>query len=283
MTSASAPNAPVVKLPALATDCHHHIFDARYPAAPNATLRPADALVADYRALQRRIGSSRNVIVQPSTYGVDNRLLVESIAAFGLVHCRGVAVVNTSVSDAELKHLHQAGVRGIRFNLAPPGATTLDMVRPLAARIAPMGWHIQLNAPVAALLEARAVWHDLPVPLVFDHLGRVPQPGAVQHPVFAMVRELLRLGKAYVKLSGFYNESKVGPPSYADSVLLASLYAREAPDRTLWGSDWPHPTEADGNKPDVANLIDRLVEAVPDEAVRHRILVDNPARLYQFS
>jgi predicted TIM-barrel fold metal-dependent hydrolase len=220
--------------------------------------------------------------VQPSTYGVDNRLLVQSIAAFGLTACRGVAVVNTSVTDAELKALHEAGVRGIRFNLAPPGTTTLDMVRPLAPRIAPMGWHIQVNAPAPALLEAKSVWSDLPVPVVFDHLGRVPQPGALDHPTFAMMRELLQKGKAYVKLSGLYFESKAGPPTYADSVQVARAYATEAPERCVWGTDWPHPTEGYDNKPDDANLVDRFAEAVPDEAVRRRILVDNPAKLYQF-
>ncbi|MDO8249775.1 MAG: amidohydrolase family protein [Rhodoferax sp.] len=283
MKFSSGSHPPGVTLPPHATDCHHHIFDARYPAAENATLKPADALIADYRELQQRIGTTRNVIVQPSTYGVDNSLLVESIAVFGLEHCRGIAVVNTSVTDAELNRLHEAGVRGIRFNLSPPGTTTLDMVRPLSRRIASMGWHIQLNAPAAALLEANSVWRDLPVQMVFDHLGRVPQPGAINHPTFAMVRELVQQGKAYVKLSGFYNESRVGAPSYSDSVQVASIYAREAPDRMLWGSDWPHPTEGYDNKPDDANLIDRLADAVPDEATRHRILVDNPARLYQFT
>jgi D-galactarolactone isomerase len=274
---------PQTKVPANATDCHHHIYDARFPPTPTATLRPADALVADYRELQQRIGVSRNVIVQPSTYGVDNRLLVQSIAAFGLKYCRGVAVVNTSVTDAELKALHEAGVRGIRFNLAPPGTTTLDMVRPLAARIAPMGWHVQLNAPAAALLDAKGTWSDLPVQVVFDHLGRVAQPGALDQPTFAMVRGLLQQGKAYVKLSGFYLDSKAGHPTYSDSVQVASIYAKEAPDRCVWGSDWPHPTEGYDNKPDDSNLVDRLAEAVPDEAVRKRILVDNPEKLYQFA
>lgn len=282
MKYSSGSNSPRTKLPANATDCHHHIYDARFPAAANATLKPADALIADYRALQQRIGTTRNVIVQPSTYGVDNRLLVESLAAFGLKNARGVAVVNTSVTDAELKALHEAGVRGIRFNLAQSGTTTLDMVRPLARRIAPMGWHIQLNAPADALLDAKSVWSDLPVQVVFDHLGHVPQPGAVNHPTFAMVRELVQQGKAYVKLSGFYNESKVGHPSYSDSVQVASIYAKEGPDRMVWGSDWPHPTEAYDNKPDDANLIDLLSEVVPNETARNRILVDNPARLYQF-
>jgi len=283
MKFSSGSNSPRIRVPPGATDCHHHIYDARYPAAENATLRPADALIADYRALQARIGTTRNVIVQPSAYGVDNRLLVESLAAFGLTNARGVAVVNTSVTDAELRQLHDAGVRGIRFNLAPPGTTTLDMVRPLARRIAPMGWHIQLNAPAAALLDAKSVWSDLPVPVVFDHLGRVPQPGAVNHPIFAMVRGLLQQGKAYVELSGFYNESNVGYPSYSDSVQVATIYAKEAPEHVVWGSDWPHPTEKHKGYPDDANLIDLLSEVIPNEAPRNRILVDNPAMLYQFA
>lgn len=269
------------RVPADATDCHHHIYDSRFPFAPEATLKPGDGTVADYRALQKRIGTSRNVIVQPSSYGIDNRLLVESIAQFG-GRARGVAVVNTSVTDAELQALHRAGVRGIRFNLAPPGTTTLDMVKPLAARVAPLGWHVQVNAPAVYLLAQRDTWAALPCPVVFDHLARVPQPGALQSPTFAMVRELLQQGRAYVKLSGFYNESLVGAPTYADSVLVARAFAREAPERVLWGSDWPHPTEQPNKIPDDAVLLDLLAEAVGDEAARNRILVDNPARLYQF-
>jgi len=274
---------PRSKAPANATDCHHHIYDARFPLAPNATLKPGDAFVADYRALQARIGTSRNVIVQPSTYGIDNSLLVESIAGFGQKNARGVAVVNTSVTDAELKQLHAAGVRGIRFNLAPPGTTTLDMVRPLAQRIAPMGWHVQVNAPAAALLEAKATWSDLPVPVVFDHLGRVLQPGALEQNTFAMVRELVQRDKAWVKLSGFYLDSKIGAPTYADAVQVATTYAKESPERVVWGSDWPHPTEQSKNLiPNDAVLFDLLSEVVPSEAARNRVLVDNPGRLYQF-
>ena len=273
---------PNTRVPADACDCHHHIYDARYPFAEGAALRPGDALIADYRALQKRIGTTRNVIVQPSSYGTDNRLLLESIAQFG-AKARGVAVVDTEVTHAQLRELHSAGVRGIRFNLAPPGAATLAMVKPLAARIAPMGWHVQVNAPAAFLLEARAIWADLPVPVVFDHLARVPQPNATQHPAFLMVRGLLQQGRAYVKLSGFYNESAVGAPGYADAVAVAAAYAREAPERVLWGSDWPHPTEQPHKIPNDAVLLDAFAGAVPSEAARKSILVDNPARLYQFS
>jgi predicted TIM-barrel fold metal-dependent hydrolase len=269
-------------MPVNATDSHHHIYDHRYPWAPEATLKPGDATVDDYRQLQARIGTTRNVIVQPSSYGVDNRLLIESIARFD-GRARGIAVVNTSVTQEELIALHRGGVRGIRFNLAPPGTTTLDMVKPLAARIAPMGWHVQVNAPSAFLLQARSTWYDLPCPVVFDHLAHVPEPDAVHQPGFQMVSELLTSGKAYVKLIGFYNETKVGPPTYADSVALAAAYAKVAPDRMLWGSDWPHPTEQPLNRiPDDALLTDLFAQVVSDEATRKMILVDTPAKLYQF-
>jgi len=274
---------PRSTVPANATDCHHHIYDSHYPVAPNAALRPPDALVSDYRALQGRLGTTRNVIVQPSTYGVDNRLLVESLTAFGTAHARGVAVVNTEVADTELRRLHDAGVRGIRFNLANPGTTTLDMVRPLAPRVADLGWHIQVNALADTVLDAEDIWANLPCPVVFDHLGRIPEPNAIAHPAFAMIRELVQRDKAWVKLSGFYIETKVGAPSYSDSVVVARTYAHEAPERMVWGSDWPHPTEKESNKPDDALLLDLLTECVSNDTDRAHILVDNPARLYQFS
>jgi predicted TIM-barrel fold metal-dependent hydrolase len=273
---------PRTRVPDLATDCHHHIYDARYPWAPQVGLKPGDATVEDYRVLQRRLGTTRNVIVQPSSYGVDNRLLVESLGKFN-GHARGVAVVNTSVTDRELMELHQAGVRGIRFNLAQAGATTLDMVKPLAARVAALGWHIQLNAPANYLLEHKATWSQLPCPVVFDHLAHVPQPESIHHGVFGMVRDLLQKERAYVKLSGFYLDTAVGEPTYADSVIVAQAFAKEAPDRMLWGSDWPHPTEQTSNKiPDDALLLDLFAKAVPNDAIRNQILVNNPAKLYQF-
>ena len=274
---------PRTRVPANATDCHHHIYDSQYPWAPEATLKPGEATVADYRLLQRRIGTTRDVIVQPSSYGIDNRLLLASIAQLGS-QARGVAVVNTGVTDEQLAELHKGGVRGIRFYLSPPGTTTLDMVKPLAARVARLGWHVQVNAPAAYLLEQRATWADLPCPVVFDHLAHAPQPDAINHPVFAMVVDLLQKGRAYVKLSGFYADTKVGPPTYSDSVVVAAAYAKAAPQRALWGSDWPHPTEQASNRiPNDALLLDLLSGAVPDEAARNRILVDNPAALYQFA
>jgi len=272
-----------LKAPANAADCHHHIYSSRFRVDPNSTLRPGDASVDDYRQLQKRIGTVRNVVVQPSTYGIFNDGLVEALNEFGPT-ARGVAVVNDMVSDAELKRLDAARVRGIRFNLGNAGgATNMSMLEPLARRIAPMGWHVQFNMSTAMLLDNKDLLGRLPCQIVFDHLAHIPQPDAVKHPAFAAVVDLMQKGKAWVKLSGAYQDTKVGPPTYADTVPLAQAYVKAAPDRLVWGSDWPHPSEKDDNKPNDAVLFDLLAQWAPDEAVRNRILVDNPVKLYGFS
>jgi len=274
--------APKLKAPANATDCHHHVYNAKYPVDPTATLRPADALVEDYRALQKRIGTTRNVLVQPSTYGTDNRAHLEALAAFG-TSARMVAVVNDKVSADELKRMHEAGVRGIRFNLAQAGATTPEMMEPLSKRINDMGWHIQINASAAKIMEVMPILETrVASPIVFDHLAHIPQPAGVNDPLFAKVRGLMDKGRTWMKLSGAYADTKVGPPTYSDSSAVASAYAKAYPERCVWGSDWPHPTEQTKGVPDDAVLFDLLTVWVPDEKARYRVLVENPAKLYDF-
>lgn len=271
---------PKITVPLNATDCHHHIYDSRYPIDASSALRPDDATIADYRLLQKRLGTTRNIIVQPSTYGVDNSLLVDALQEFGLANTRGIAVVNDAVTEAELARLDRAGVRGIRFNLSQPGsANSLDMLLPLAARIQPLGWHVQVVAKADQIYEASSLWQQLPCPVVFDHLGHVMR---VDHPAFAVIAGLLRQGKGWVKLSGAYILSKTGGPAYGDRREVARGFVEIAPEQLLWGSDWPHPTKKNDQKPDDAVLLDLLAEWAPDEAVRNRILVDNPARLYGF-
>jgi D-galactarolactone isomerase len=273
--------APRLKAPANATDCHHHVYDAKYAVDPKATLRPADALVDDYRAFQKRIGTTRNVLVQPSTYGIDNRCHLDALAAFGPT-ARMVAVVNDSVSTEELRRLHALGVRGIRFNLAQVGATTPEMMEPLSKRINDLGWHIQINAPAAKIMEVMPILETrVASPIVFDHLAHIPQPAGVNDPLVAKIRGVMDRGRTWMKLSGPYADSKVGPPTYADSSAVARAYAKGYPERCVWGSDWPHPTEKD-KYPDDAILFDLLTDWVPDERARHRILVENPATLYDF-
>jgi len=182
--------APKLRAPAGAADCHHHIYDAKYPADPRSTLRPGDASVEDYRTLQRRIGTSRNVIVQPSTYGTDNSCTLDALVAFGPT-ARAVAVVDTTVSDAELKRMNGLGVRGIRFNLAQAGATTPEMIEPLSKRVNELGWHIQINAPAAKIMEIKDILNRVPSPIVFDHLAHIPEPEGTAHPLFGVVLALI--------------------------------------------------------------------------------------------
>jgi predicted TIM-barrel fold metal-dependent hydrolase len=269
-----------LRAPANAADCHHHIYDARYPVDPKAVLRPGDALVEDYRALQRRIGTTRHVIVQPSTYGTDNACTLDALAAFG-AEARAVAVVNDSVADAELKRMDALGVRGIRFNLAQAGATTTAMIEPLSKRVNELGWHIQINATAPIIMSIMDVLERVPSPIVFDHLAHVPQPAGINDPLYARVRALIDKGRTWIKLSGAYQDTKVGPPTYADAAAVARAYVKAAPERMVWGSDWPHPSEQQA-KPDDALLFDLLAEWAPEETVRHRILVQNAEALYGF-
>jgi D-galactarolactone isomerase len=256
-----------------------HIYDAKYPIAPSATLKPPDALVADYKLLQQRIGTTRNVIVTPSTYGTDNRVTLDAMAQIGPA-ARGVAVVDTSVADAELKRMNDLGIRGIRFNLVQAGATTIEMIEPLSKRVNDLGWHIQIHMKGEQIAGIEDLLLRVPSPIVFDHLGRLPQPNALDNPGFRTISKLIDKGKTWVKLSGAYQDSKVGAPSYSDTVSVARAYVKATPERMVWASDWPHPTEKE--KPNDAVLFDLLAEWAPDPATRTAILVQNPATLYGF-
>jgi D-galactarolactone isomerase len=275
----SGTESPKLKAPANACDCHMHIYDAKYPTDPKATLKPADALVADYKLLQKRIGTSRNVVVTPSTYGTDNRVTLDAIAQIGPT-ARGVAVVDATVTDAELKRLNGLGIRGIRFNLVQAGATTAEMIEPLSRRVNDLGWHIQIHMKGEQIAGIEDLMLRVPSPIVFDHLGRLAQPNALDNPGFKTISKLIDKGRTWVKLSGAYQDTKVGPPTYSDTVAVARAYIKAAPERMVWASDWPHPTEKD--KPDDAVLFDLLAEWAPEEAMRTRILVQNPATLYGF-
>jgi len=278
--NSSGTEAAKLKAPALACDCHHHIYDAaRFPPnKPDARIIP-DARVPEYRLLQRRIGTSRNIVVTPAAYASDNNVTLDAIAQFGH-NARGVAVVNASVSDAELKALDAGGVRGIRFSLPPSDAGKMGMIEPLAKRIDALGWHVQINMTADQLVAAEDLWNRLPTPVVFDHMGHVPQPAGIAHPVYRIVRGLIDKGRTWVKLSVTYDSTKVGPPTYADVNQIGRAYVAAASERVVWGSNWPHPNET--AKPDDAVLFDLVSDWAPTEALRHRLLVENPATLYGF-
>ena len=275
----SGTEPPKLRVPANGCDCHHHIYGSQYKVDPRSTLRPGDATVDDYRGLQKR----RNVIVQPSTYGTENAPTLDALVAVG-PSARAVVVVDTTVTDSELKRMQGLGARGIRFNLAQAGATTPEMIEPLSKRVNDLGWHIQINASPETIMEIMPILEKVPSPIVFDHLAHIPEPDGINHPLFGKVRALIDKGKTWVKLSGAYADTKVGPPTYADSSAIARAYVKAAPERLVWGSDWPHPGVRDPDpKPDDAILIDLMLDWAPNEAVRNRIFVDNAAALYDYS
>jgi predicted TIM-barrel fold metal-dependent hydrolase len=272
-----------VRVPANACDCHIHVYDAVYAADPGARLKPADATVADYRLLQRRTGTERAVLVTPSTYGTDNRPLLAGLKTMG-AQGRGVAVVDERVTDAELQALHLAGVRGVRINLSLGTGTHAAQIQPLAHRIAPWGWHVQLLASPDMLVDCSDLLRHLPVPVVFDHFGRISPSMLGGHPAHALVMDLLAQGLAWVKLSGGYIVTEQGPPTYGDLNALAQSYLKLAPARVVWGSDWPHASATAGHQaiPDDAQQMDLLAQWVGDPILLERVLVDNPADLYGF-
>jgi len=276
-------DSPKLRAPANACDCHMHIYDpVRFPMVPSQRVPPTDAAVPQYRLLQKRIGTSRVVIVTPRNYATENQVTVDAMAQLG-PNARGVAVLHPAVTDAELKRLHDAGVRGIRFSLTDPATAvvTLDMVEPLSARVADLGWHVQFNVEGQQVVDWARLLRRLPSQTVFDHMGHPPLPAGLEHPSHGIIRGLIDRGRTWVKLSGAYSNSKVGPP-YAEATKIAQAFVQAAPERMVWGSDWPHPSEAPDRKPNDAALFDLLSEWAPDETTRHRILVENPATLYGF-
>jgi len=273
--------SPVQRAPANACDCHFHIYNSDVPVATSAAIKPPDASVPDYLLLRERLGLSRGVVVTPSTYGTDNSCTLDAMAKFG-ASARGVAVVNTSVADDELRRLHARGIRGIRFNIVRAGATTIEMIEPLARRVAVFGWHVQVHMPADVIVANAAILERLPVPVVFDHLGRIPQPEGKNHPAFAMITRMLCDGKAWVKISSMYQDTKIGPPSYADVGEVAKAYIQSAPERVVWGSDWPHPAKGNFGVPNDALLFDLVADWTGPETWK-RMLVNNPETLYGFA
>ena len=269
-----------LKAPAGACDCHHHIYDAvRFPPVqPGGTIIP-DARVEEYRMLQQRIGTSRSIVVTPLAYATDNRVTQDAIARLG-PNARGVAVIRPTITDAELKMLADGGIRGIRFSLTDPrnAPTSIEMIEPLSKRVNAMGWHVQINMDADQIVVAQDLWNRLPSAIVFDHMGHVPQPASLKHPVFNVIRRLVDKGRTWVKLSVTYDNTRDGPPGYADITRVARAYVKAAPERMVWGSNWPHPNET--NKPDDAALFDLMSRWAPNEATRNRILVQNPVELY---
>ncbi|MDX1575653.1 MAG: amidohydrolase family protein [Kiloniellales bacterium] len=252
----------------------------RFPFATERAYTPPEAHFPTYRSVMEGLGLSRAVLVQPSVYGTDNRALLDALAQ-GRAEMRGVAVIGDE-ADQDLAALHAAGVRGVRVNRLFPSAPAVADLGELAGRIAPFGWHLQLLIDVSQAPDQVRRLADLPVPTVIDHLGHLPAALGCDHPGFQALLGLLRDGRSWVKLSAPYRLSAQAGPPYDDLRPMAEALLDAAPERALWGSDWPHPAIG-GPRPDPAKLLDPLFDWIDDPALRRRVLVDNPARLYGFS
>lgn len=275
---------PAHALPEDACDSHMHIFDPRFAPSPHWQRQPPHADVAAYRRLQQRLGTSRTVVVNPSSYGVNNACTLDALAQLG-ERSRGVAVVGHQVADGELDALAAQRVCGLRVNFVTPqswGTTTPEMLTTLARKVVRLGWHIQVFVQPQQLVALAPVLAGLPVPLVIDHMARIDPAEGVKGDAYAVARRLLDGGNTWMKLSGVYMRSRDGAPAYRDAFELGRALVAAAPERLVWGSDWPHTTEVPDTVND-ADLADVLAAWCGSTAVRDRILVDNPAKLYGFA
>ena len=282
-----APRKPTVAFPPLACDTHAHVFGpmSRYAYFGKRIYTPPDATLESWFALHAVLGVERAVLVQPSVYSTDNACMLDAMAVAGN-RLRGIAVVDESIGDAELKRMHDRGVRGIRFNIVDVrpeerGKLPVDAVRRMAARIAPLGWHIQFLMHVDEFPEMDRLFAGLPVDVVIDHFGYMKVTKGLDHPGFVALQRMLAAGRAWVKFTGAYRISADGALPYADVTPYARALVAANPERIVWGTDWPHPKH-EGPMPNDGDFANCLGDWIPDATNLRRALADNPAKLYGF-
>lgn len=279
----SNPSRPAFRPPAGAVDAHCHVFgpEAQFPFAPERKYTPCDASKEQLFALRDFLGFERNVIVQATCHGNDDRALVDALS-HSSGRARGVASVARDVSDAELQAMHAAGVRGTRFNFVRRlvDFTPREVLAEIAQRIAPLGWHVVVYFEAEDLPELWDFFTALPTPVVVDHMGRPEVTQAVDGPQFARFLKLMREHvNVWSKVSCPERLSKSGPPGYDDVVPFARALVEAFPERVLWGTDWPHPNMK-SHMPDDGKLVDYVPRIAPTPELQRKLLVDNPMRLY---
>ena len=276
-----SPRKPQLAVPAGAVDTHMHVYHAEVPPAPGGPALPGDFREGRYREMQQRLGLSRVIVVQPNAYQDDNRVTLEAIRALG-PGARGVGVVKPGVSDAAIEQLANGGIVAQRIFQLPWGAIGFDRMHDVMAQVHSFGWHANIQLDGRELPQWEDTIKRLPGKFVIDHIGKYLEPVTPEQEAFRSLLRLLDTGRCWVKLSAPYETSKTGAPKYEDVSRLARALVKHAPERMLWASNWPHPSAPMDNLPDDADLLDLLLDWAPDEAVRTRVLVDNPAELYNF-
>ena len=275
---------PKYKPPSGACDAHCHIFGPGdvYPYAADRSYTPPDAPLAQFKELQVTLGLERAVLVNASCHGTDNTVILDAIAQSNGQY-RGVANVDAAITDAALNRLNDGGVRGIRFNFVQHlgGTPDLSEFDVLVHRIVPLGWHVVLHFDAKDLVDFGDMLRDRPVPFIIDHMGRVPTKDGLEQEPFRILLETARMDNCWVKICGAERISSAGPP-FTDAVPFAQAVLDAAPQRTLWGTDWPHPN-VKRHMPNDGDLVDLIPLFMPDPALQRTVLVDNPHRLYGFA
>ena len=271
---------PRFQLPPGACDAHCHVFGpaARFPYAPNRRYTPPDAPKEMLRALHDHLGVARAVIVQASCHGTDNAAMLDAIASDPQRY-RGVAIVDDGFTDRDYDALHVGGVRGVRFNFVKHlgGAPDMGVFARVVDRIKARGWHVVLHLDAPDIAPLSAMIRRLPLPFVIDHMGRVPAAAGLDQPGLRALIELSRLENCWIKVCG---AERIAMPPYDQAVPIARALVEAAPERVLWGTDFPHPNAT--HEADEADLVDLVPRYAPDALAQRRLLVDNPARLYGF-
>ena len=269
---------PLLRVPVGACDCHMHFFLPEVPTDPKGPPPPFPFTVPMYQAIQKRLGLHRVVVVQPSAYQADNRMVVEAVRQLG-PSARGVGLILPHTTEAEIDHLTRCGIIGQRIHHLPGGVIRLDSMMAVMEKVHAFGWHANLQLHGHDLPTYEEKIRKLPGRFVIDHVARLADAGS---EALKTLLRLLDTGRCWIKLSGPYESSQVGAPTYRDVADVARILIKHAPERMIWGSNCPFPLSSIKGEPDFADLLDLMLSWVPDEATRHKIFVTNPVELYGF-
>jgi predicted TIM-barrel fold metal-dependent hydrolase len=270
-------------MPLLACDAHCHVFGpaGKFSYAADRAYTPPDAPKERLAALHKTLGIERAVIVQASCHGTDNRAMLDAIATSGGRY-RGIAIVDETFTDRDFAALHKGGIRGVRFNFVQHlgGRPDMNVFRDVVERIQPLGWHLVVHLDAIDIAELSSVFRKLALPFIIDHMGRVKASAGLEQKPFRALLDLMKLENCWVKVCGSERVSAAGPP-FLDAAPFAQALVNAAPERVLWGTDWPHPNVG-RYMPNDGDLVDLLPLIAPSEELREKLLVKNPARLYDF-
>ncbi len=280
------PRRPRSVLPKGAIDTHVHVFAPGYAMSAARGYTPPWSTLEDLKHLHATLGIDRVVFTQPSVYGIDNAAILDGMRALNAQtpgRARAVVALDMNFTEKALADMDAAGVRGVRLNTDNKGGMPIEFsdIPELTARIRPFGWHLEFLFPGKDILELMPVFASLELPMSIAHFAYQPAAAGVNAPGFQALVELARRGNTWIKISGANRVSRGDLPPYDDVKPMAEALIAAAPERIMWGTDWPHPNKYVVN-PNDADLVDALCDWVPDEAMRRRILVDNPARFYRF-